>query len=59
MCSDNVFTIIVWEFIKIAWKLQKLELFPPIYPHEKSVKFQSCDFCKAGVLTPTDSIPRL
>ena len=39
-CSNNVFTIIVWDFIKIATKLQKLQLFSSIYPSEKLVKFQ-------------------
>ena len=40
MCSDNVFTIIVWDFIKIARKVQKLQLITMIYLNEKSVKFQ-------------------
>ena len=34
MCSDNVFTIIVWDFIKIARKLQKLQPITSIYPNE-------------------------
>ena len=40
MCSDNVFSIIVWDFIKIVSKLQKLQPFSPIYPNEKLIKFQ-------------------
>ena len=40
MCSDNVFTIIVWNFINIARKLQKLQRFYSVYPNAKSVKFQ-------------------
>ena len=40
ICSDNVFTIVVWDFITIARKLQKLQLitlilysiFHPEYP---------------------------
>ena len=35
MCSDNVFTIIMWDFIKIARKIQKFHLFSSIYPNEK------------------------
>ena len=40
MCSDNVFFIIEWDFIKIDSKLQKLQPISPIYPNEKLVKFQ-------------------
>ena len=40
MCSDNIFTIIVWDFIKLAKKHQKLQLFSLIYPNENSVTFQ-------------------
>ena len=39
MCSDNVFTIIVLDFIKIAWKLQNLQLITLIYLNVKSLKF--------------------
>ena len=35
MRSDIVFTIIVWDFIKLATKLQKLQLITSIYPNEK------------------------
>ena len=35
MCSDNVFTIIVWYFIKIAEKRQKFQLVYSIYLNEK------------------------
>ena len=38
-CSDNVFSIIVWDFIKIDKNIQKLQPFPSIYPNEKWVKF--------------------
>ena len=42
MCSNNVFTIIVWDFIKIARKLQKLQITCItsilLYPNEKTVK---------------------
>ena len=45
MCYDNVFIIIVWDFIKNARKLQKLQLhvlqrITSIYPNEKSIEFQ-------------------
>ena len=39
-CSYNVFSIIVWDFIKIDTKLQKVTTFSSIYPNEKLVKFQ-------------------
>ena len=39
--------------IKNVRKLRKLQLFFSIYPNEKSVKFQSCDFSKIGVLLPS------
>ena len=35
ICSYNVFSIIVWDFIKIDTKLHKLQLFSSIYPNEK------------------------
>ena len=40
ICSDDVFSIIVWDFIKIDSKLQKLQPFSSIYPNEKLGKFQ-------------------
>ena len=57
MCSDNDFAIIVWDFINIARKLQKLKLFFTIYPNENSVTFLSHEFRKiGGGVTPIDSI---
>ena len=35
ICSDNVFSIIMWDLIKIDSKLQKLQPFFSIYPNEK------------------------
>ena len=35
MCYDNVFSIFVWDFIKIDAKLQKLQFFSSIYSNEK------------------------
>ena len=65
MCSDNVFTIIVHvvlDFINISRKLKKLHfitsIYPGsslIYPNENSVNFQSCYFCKFGVLPPSNN----
>ena len=37
MFYDNVFTIIVWDFITNARKLQKLQLFPLLYPNQKPI----------------------
>ena len=37
MCSDNVFSIIVRDFIKIDTKFQKLQPFISIYPNDKLV----------------------
>ena len=52
MCSDNVFAIIVWDFIKIAWKLQNLQLITSVYPKEKSVKFQKLRLLKQWFVNP-------
>ena len=40
MCSDNVFSITLWDFIKIDSKLQKLQPFSSIYTNEQLVEFQ-------------------
>ena len=37
MCSDNVFSITVWDFIKIEQNLNSYNL---LYPNEKLVQFQ-------------------
>ena len=51
MCSFNVFTIIVWDFIKFARKTSKVTTFFPRYtryPHEKSVFSTVVTFAKLG-----------
>ena len=53
MCSDDVFAIIVWDFIKIAWKLQNVQLITSIYPNEKSLKFQKLWLLKQWCVTPS------
>ena len=58
-CSDNVFTIILWHFIKIATKLQKLQLFSSIYPNEKLIKFQKLWLLQNVLSYPTASNLRL
>ena len=59
MCPDNVFSIIVWDFIKNYSKLQKLQPFSSIYPNAELVHFKGCDFCKMCSVTHIASIPRL
>ena len=46
MCSDNVFIIIVRDFIKIA----KKHFITSIYPKENKVNFQSRAYCKIEVI---------
>ena len=59
MCSDHIITIIEWDGIKNAWKLQSNSFCPRDTLMKSQENLKIFDFCIGGLLPPTDSFLRI